>query len=208
MSKRCPPGVICLENITLIIIIVIVIVVLFFFYKISNVKYVLNINETKNNNKSDGGGGSGLFARPGYTFSNIRDDVLLNPYTPPLRDDNVFQNYSNNSPYKVPINIQTQSFDSNYRQIGILTRVGSHKETILPLMGKPLIANRDKWNFYTLSENNNLLKLPVSLNGRGCMSDTGCNNLYTGDIIRVDGYNDSFKVTTYESNTLKYIPYI
>ena len=75
-------------------------------------------------------------------------------------------------------------------------------------MGKPLIANRDKWNFYTLSESNNLLKLPINHNNKRCMGENGCDNLYTGDTVRVEGYNDSFKVTTYESNTLKYIPYL
>ena len=172
-------------------------------WNLKDEKYVLNINENQNGNSNN----QGLYPRPGYTFSNVRDDVLLNPYEPPVRDDRVFQG-SINSPNKVPINIETQSFDSNYRQIGILTRIGGNKETILPLMGKPLIVNRDKWNFYTLSESNNLLKLPISHKNRKCMSQNGCDDLYTGDTVHVDGYNDSFKVTTYESNTLKYIPYI
>ena len=48
----------------------------------------------------------------------------------------------------------TQSIDTNYRQVGILTRIGSDKETVLPLMGRPLMTNRNRWNFYALSENN------------------------------------------------------
>lgn len=209
MTSKCPPGVICIGNITLFILAVIVLVICYLFYMImmrwnlKNEKYVLNINENQTGNSNN----QGLYPRPGYTFSNVRDDVLLNPYEPPVRDDRVFQGPTN-TPNKIPINIETQSFDSNYRQIGILTRIGGTKETILPLMGRPLIVNRDKWNFYTLSESNNLLKLPISHKNRKCMSQIGCDNLYTGDTVHVDGYNDSFKVTTYESNTLKYIPYI
>ena len=198
---RCPPGVICIGNITLLIIILIIIIVCYILYSMTNSRYILNINNNKRESNN------GLYPRPSYTFSNIRDDVLLNPYEPPVRDDRVFQG-SINSPNKLPINIETQSFDSNYRQIGILTRIGGNKETILPLMGRPLIVNRDKWNFYTLSESNNSLKLPISYKRRKCMDQNGCDNLYTGDTVHVDGYNDRFKVTTYESNTLKYIPYI
>ena len=199
MSK-CPPGVICIGNITLGIIILIIIVVCFMMYNMASKKLVLNINNNEETSK-------GLYPKPSYTFSNVREDVLLNPYEPPVRDDRVFQG-ALDTQFKVPINIETQSFDSNYRQIGILTRIGGNKETILPLMGRPLIVNRDKWNFYTLSEGNNSLKLPISYKRRKCMDQTGCDNLYTGDTVHVDGYNDRFKVTTYESNTLKYIPYI
>ena len=198
--SRCPPGVICIGNITLGIIILIIIVVCFMMYNMASKKLVLNINNNEETSK-------GLYPKPSYTFSNVREDVLLNPYEPPVRDDRVFQG-TLETPFKVPINIETQSFDSNYRQIGILTRIGGDKETILPLMGRPLIVNRDKWNFYTLSEGNNSLKLPISYKRRKCMDQTGCDNLYTGDTVHVDGYNDRFKVTTYESNTLKYIPYI
>ena len=161
-----------------------------------NVSNILNKEQTKN----------GLYPRPGYSFSNIENDVLLNPYQAPLRDNRIFPN-QNSFPNKVPINVATQSFDSNYRQVGILTRIGG-KETILPLLGRPRIANRDKWNFYTMSENNNLLKLPITHKGRKCMSENGCDDLYSGDTVKVDGYNDVFKVTTYENSAPQYIPYI
>ena len=164
-------------------------------------EYVLNISNTNPPNSTS----TGLYPRPGYSFSNIENDVLLNPYQAPLRDNRIFPNA--NYPNRVPINVPTQSYDSTYRQIGILTRIGD-KETILPLLGRPLITNRDKWNFYTLSESNNLLKLPVSHKGRKCMSQNGCDDLYTGDTVKIDGYNDSFKVTTYENDSPQYIPYL
>ena len=33
------------------------------------------------------------------------------------------------------------------------------------------------------------------------------NGLYNDDIVYIDGYNDAFKVTLYENNTIRYIPY-
>jgi len=172
--------------------------------------YVINIDANQNqdsNQAPNRDSNRGLFPRASYSFSNVENDVLLNPYQAPLRDNRLFPNLNFLS-NKIPINVPTQSFDTNYRQIGILTRIGGDKETILPLLGRPLITNRDKWNFYTMSETNNFLKLPISHNGRKCMSDLGCNDLYTGDTVIVDGYNDSFKVTTYENNLPQYIPYI
>ena len=35
-----------------------------------------------------------------------------------------------------------------------------------------------------------------------------CDDLYTGDVVYVDGYDSDFKVTTYENDMPKYIPYI
>ena len=137
----------------------------------------------------------------------IENDVLLDPYEGPIRDDRLFP-HGNIYSSRLPINIATQSFDTSYRQIGILTRLDNTKPTILPLMGRPLITNRDKWNFYTMSDKNNMIKLPIKYKERKCMTDVGCDNLYTGDIVYVDGYDTNFKVTTYENDTLKYIPYI
>jgi hypothetical protein len=215
MAKKCPPGVICIENMTLFFIISLLLLILYLVYNkyinfsnstdkkllSSNIEYNLNVNE--NNGLS-----RGLYPQPGSSYSNIENDVLLNPYQAPLRDNRIFPNSNIYFANKIPINIKTQSYDTNYRQIGILTRIGGNKETIIPLMGRPLITNRDKWNFYAMSENNNMLKLPVSFKGKKCMSDNGCDDVYTGDTINVDGYNDSFKVTTYENNTPQYIPYI
>ena len=233
MPKKCPPGVICIENMTLVFIVSFVLLVSYFGYNrlinytqnsnrslSNNIAYNLNV-ETRDSTKNQSN--TGLYPQPGYSYSNIENDVLLNPYQAPLRDNSRFPNNNNNNnsfTKKMPINVATQSYDTNYRQIGILTRNSGDKETIIPLMGRPLIANRDKWNFYTMSENNNMLKLPVSLlknkaktscqsnTYTKCMGQNGCDDLYTGDIVHVDGYNDSFKVTTYENNAPQYIPYI
>ena len=212
MPKKCPPGVICIENMTLIFLLLLILLVSYLGYNrlmnytqnkgsvSSNIEYNLNVGSRNSSN--------GLYPRPGYSFSNIENDVLLNPYQAPLRDNRIFPNINNLFQHKMPINIATQSYDTNYRQIGLLTRKNGDKETILPLMGRPLITNRNRWNFYTMSENNNMLKLPVSHGNKKCMSQNGCDDLYSGDIVNVDGYNDDFKVTTYENNMPQYIPYI
>ena len=218
MAKKCPPGVICIENITIIFLILISVVALYIMYVIFQKQNNLRTNYIINQNHHgyENGQNSGLYVRPSSSFSTIENDVLLNPYEPPLRDNrivpgqNYSQNYSQNNTNvikRMPINVPTQSFNSAYRQVGILTRIGA-KETALPLLGRPLITNRDKWNFYTLSETNAMLKLPITYKGRKCMDENGCDDLYTGDTVKVEGYHDAFKVTTYDNNNLQYIPYI
>ena len=98
----------------------------------------------------------------------LMGDVLLNPYQAPLRDDRYFPTIMGGM---LPINVPTQSVNTTYRQVGILTR----GDTILPLMGKPLFTNRDKWNFYTMNDKNNMIKLPLSNKGKSCTSEcTDC----------------------------------
>ena len=46
--------------------------------------------------------------------------------------------------------LKHKSNDHDYSQIGVLNRING-KETILPLMGKILISNRSKWQYYTIS---------------------------------------------------------
>jgi hypothetical protein len=132
-------------------------------------------------------------------------DVLLNPYDAPLRDERVFNN--TNNPINIPINIPTQSVNTNYRQLGILTRV-NRDDTILPLMGRPLIVNRDKWNYYTMNDKNNMIKLPISFKNKSCTSNIGCDSVYNGDTVYVEGYSDLFRVTLYDNATMEYIPYL
>lgn len=207
---KCPPGVICVENMTLLFIVIIVALTIMMIFYINNIKNVSSIKEIVKKNVnivSDNRDSKGLFPSPSYSFSNVENDVLLNPYEGPLRDNRLFPSLNIFSS-RLPINIPTQSFDTTYRQIGILTRISGTNEMILPLMGRPLITNRDKWNFYTMSDKNNMVKLPIRFNGRNCTSDLGCNDLYTGDVVKVEGYNDDFKVTTYENDMPKYIPYI
>ena len=200
MPKRCPPGVICVENITVLFVLIIVGGV-FLYLKMNTFKY-------NQNNKiivKENGNASGIFPRASYSFSNLENDVLMNPYNAPLKDDRV-NPVNNLDPRGVPINVPTQSVNASYRQVGILTRLNGDGENILPLMGKPLFTNRDKWNYYTMTDKNNMIKLPITHKGRSCTNEYGCDSMYNGDTVYVEGYNDAFKVTMYENNTMQYIP--
>ena len=204
--KKCPPGVICVENVSFCLLCIILLVICFFIY----MNFKNNTNNTNNNitfeNKRDG-----LFSSflPSWPYNNLQKDVLLNPYDAPYKDERYFvQNIPVNA---VPINVSTNvgAVDTTYRQMGIITPLnGASKDNILPLMGRPLFTNRDKWQYYTISNQHNNVKLPISFKGRSALTDYGVDKIYNGDTIYVEGYNDAFKVTIYENDTIKYLPFI
>ena len=200
MSKRCMPGVICIENVTVVIfLLIIVAIVLFFnFYN----KPTTTMHPASRQEQP----------APAIRFLpqlfNPPQDILMNPYAPPMRDDRYFPDRTFGDPRGMPINIQTQTAtDTPYRQMGILTRLDG-VEMILPLMGRPLFTNRDKWNFYTMNDKTNMIKLPITYNGKNCTSEYGCDNLFDGTIVRVEGYNTDFRVTMYDNQVMRYIPFL
>jgi hypothetical protein len=199
-GKRCPPGVFCIENVSLTLMILAAVALLVYFLKPLNSGQPMQQMQQMQHMQTHP---SMFQSRANYGVSNSQGDVLLNPYVPPMRDDRATLDVR--GPV-VPINVSTQgAANAEYRQVGILTRI-SGPETILPLMGRPLFRNRDKWQFYTISEKSNFIKLPVSVKGRSCTNEYGCDNVYNGDTVYVEGYNDAFKVTAYENAVLQYLP--
>lgn len=199
MPRRCPPGVLCIENVTIMFICVIFIILggAIYFYN-RRVPYNQPAQHTNDVNL--------MFTGPREMPRGRGNDVFYDLYKAPLRDDRCMT-ASGDMRGAVPINVSTQSCDdAPYRQLGILTRHGGKDETILPLMGRPLFMKRDKWNFYTMNDKNNMIKLPVKVKGKSGTSEVGCDNLYTGDIVFVEGYNDAFKVTTYDNDIVRYLP--
>ena len=197
--KKCPPGVMCIENFSMVFIAVcaVIIVYLFFNNNRHSPSEKIVIKETQRENV---GGSVGFFGLS-WPYTNLPSDPLLNPYAPPLRDERYF----------VPINVSTNvgavPENTSYRQLGILTATNS-KGSILPLMGRPVFTNRDKWQYYTMSDQNNSVKLPVSRNGKSCTNEYGCDRLFNGDTVYIEGLNEPYRVTMYDNDTIRYLPAI
>lgn len=135
-----------------------------------------------------------------------RNDPLTNLHAPPEKDGMYFRRDSGD-PRGIPINVQTRSVNTNYQQMGLLTRRSG--ELILPLMGRQLTTGNYKWQYYTMTTTGNMnTKLPISLNGKSCTSEYGCDSLSNGDVVYVEGYSDTFRVTLYENSTFNYIPFV
>lgn len=197
-SRKCSQGMICIENATISFIFIIIAVIFLFHYKWTREKIIINENIQPN-----------LSFFPFNMGTGLREDVLRNPYSPPLKDESIYLNPSYNIPINsVPINIPTNSYDTTYRQVGILSseKNMNGEKSIIPLMGRPINNGRDKWQFYSITNNN--VKIPISNKTKSCTNEYGCDNLYNGDTVYAEGYDDVFKVTMYENDTLRYIPYV
>ena len=201
MPKKCPPGVICVENITLVLIFFIIVVMGYLFY-----------SQYKRQNKDMIPATSSLFntevrLNPLASISS-RNDPFNDPYSPPLKKDGYYHPTDSGDVRGVPVNIQTRGLNLDYEQMGILTRLGGG-DLILPLMGRRTMTGRDKYEYYAISNTGNInTKLPISVNGKSCTSEYGCDDINNGDTVYVQGYNDAFQVTMYENSNFRYIPYL
>tara|TARA_B100000073_G_scaffold346304_1_gene357400 strand:+ start:226 stop:813 length:588 start_codon:yes stop_codon:yes gene_type:complete len=194
--KKCPHGTICIENMTLFFILFFIGIIVYFWYnrtKNTNTKNVQVVEETEY-----------VAMTPNYPYNNAYitpfnkpANVYQDPYVPPLKDNR----------YIVPINIETNSINTEYRQVGILTPVNSSKTEILPLMGRPRNPSRYKWQYYTISNSYGGpgLKLPLSFKGKSATSEYGVDEVSNGDTMYAEGYNQALKVTVYDNDTIRYL---
>jgi hypothetical protein len=83
------------------------------------------------------------------------------------------------------------------QQMGIL--VGEGGET-LPLYGKEVRGRRDRYHYYTTTGGENLYPIPVTHDGRDCVDDIGCQELYGNESVTVTGKTGSFNVTMYRTD--------
>jgi|TARA_B100001287_G_scaffold276825_1_gene289801 hypothetical protein len=202
VKKTCIPGLFCIENMTMFLLFVLLITVVYMYYS-----HIIKPSLEKTSSTS--------FSQPIVVVPPQNKDVATPNLVPiptrttnPLTDVNAPPLKNENEGFMLPININTRGPELNYTQMGILTRENSKDDMILPLMGRRSSTGRDKYQYYTMSNSagNINTKLPVSLKGKSCTSDLGCDEIFNGDSVYVEGYNDTFRATIYENALYKYIP--
>ncbi len=203
MGKKCVPGMFCIENMTLFMLFIVLILLVYIYYNFSR----------QNIGSSQIATGTIINVPPRAVIGPLqaistRNDSFNDPYAPPLKKNEYYQSREGSDIRPRPmIPIQTQGGNGNYSQIGILTRANGRDDMILPLMGRRNFNGRDKWQYYTISNNGNInAKLPVSVNGKSCTADRGCDEIYNNDAVYVEGYKDVFTATIYESDNFSYSP--
>ena len=187
MGKKCIPGVLCIENMTLFLLFFILVVLLYLYYTtIKQQQQVLPQQQPQ------------VIVLGGMNNLPPQNDSLMQPSMNVAIPNNAIPNNA------IPVNIESRGRPSAYTQVGILTR---EKDLILPLMGRKL--TRDKMQYYTISNTGNMnTKLPISKNGKSCTGEYGCDEVFDGDTVFVEGYADTFKATIYENSRFNYIPYL
>ena len=200
VKKTCIPGLFCIENMTVFLLFVLLVTVVYMYYT-----HLIKPSLEKTSTTS--------FSQPIIIAPPINTEVATTHLIPvPTRTMDPLTNINapplKNEGYVLPINISTQGPELNYNQMGILTREQGKDDMILPLMGRRSSTGRDKYQYYTMSNSSGNIntKLPVSVKGRSCTSDLGCDEIFNGDSVYVEGYNDTFRATIYENALFKYIP--
>lgn len=193
MAKKCAPGVFCIENMTLAIVSIVFFILAYIIYLISKQQMPIII-----------------FPKvAAETGCNSRPNVILDPYGPPLRSDDMYFPKDSGDVRGLPFiprhGIETRGLSMDYTQLGILTRENG-SDMILPLMGRRLTRS-DKWQYYTISNTGNVnTKLPISYRGKSCSGEYGCDEIMNGETVYVEGYKDIFHVTVYENGRFSYNP--
>lgn len=112
----------------------------------------------------------------------------------------------------IPINVQTQGYPDTYQQIGVLTAPGgtnmsaSPNRTVIPLFGRKLTTNRDRWNYYTRTDGMNPVQVPLEFKRRNCDDDTGCDEIITGDSVGVPILGQAYTANVFRYSTPRYLP--
>jgi hypothetical protein len=86
--------------------------------------------------------------------------------------------------------------NTDFQQLGTLSSMDD-TNTILPLFGKKLFKNR--WTYYTTTDNEQNLRIEIIHSERNCMKDQiGCDMIYNDDVVTIPSYNNKqFKVFLY-----------
>lgn len=200
-KKTCIPGLFCIENVSFFLLFLLLLIVIYLYY------VNLTSQSSKKSFQEKVVQPVIVMAPPLAQYNTSLLPQPSNPLTsdfaPPLK--NMQPTYSKG----IPINMKTRGMEQEYNQVGILTR-NSGKEEILPLMGRKAVSARDKFQYYTMTNTagNINTKLPVSVNGKSCTSEIGCDEIHNGDTVYVEGYNNTFKATIYENSLYRYIPFV
>jgi hypothetical protein len=120
----------------------------------------------------------------------------------------VVDNNSKNNDDRLPIYPKKlpKYYSPEYQQIGVLTSNETDKEpVVLPLYGRQINNRTDRWQYYTATDKNNMMRLPLVFEGRDCEDDVGCKEMYTGDQLTIDVYAGRiFTATVYKKDAPRY----
>lgn len=107
------------------------------------------------------------------------------------------------------INHPTRGEPSEFQMLGLLTSErsdGVDEPIMLPLLGRQLYNGSQKWEYYAGSDKLHPAKISIDFNNKTCSDDTGCDEIYNGDLVYVPTYNRNFRASIYKKEIIRYIP--
>ena len=180
MAKKCPPGVLCMDwnFVTLLVLVVLV--------ALGSAVYF------------------GVLNRPATGSQELGPKIYVvnTPQPPPPVDLGLGPGVR-----RGPMTLATRPGGDRYQQVGILTGAGGSSgsaapdRTILPLFGRELDSRRGKWSYFTRTDGNNPVQVPVRYKNRVCDDEmVGCDEVSNDDQVHVPSLGRSFAATVYRRN--------
>jgi len=96
--------------------------------------------------------------------------------------------------------IPTRGLPDAYQQMGVITGADGK---VLPLYGRRVAARSDYFNYYTRTDTYNPVALPVTFKKRDCQDNQGCQEVFSGDDIRISPTGEVAKVMLYGLDGLR-----
>jgi len=190
----CPPGVFCLSE---GILLVLGVALLFLFIVI----YMMKAPHTIVFPSSHGTPTS--YAQPPIMIQQAGGDSRYDRAPQPLRDWMGRPEFPPRGGLStLPFNIPTQGLPESFQSVGVIN-VG---EQVLPLYGRRTAGSSDRWNYYTRTDTYNPVPVPVQFGRRDCMDDTGCQEIMSGEDVKIDALRKEGKTNIYRMGGPKYIP--
>lgn len=98
--------------------------------------------------------------------------------------------------------IATRGAPEAYQQMGVLT---THDGKALPLYGRRTAPRSDYFNYYTRTDTYNPVALPVMVKKRDCQDNSGCQEVMSGDEVKLAATGEHAKVTLYGFDGPRYV---
>jgi len=86
--------------------------------------------------------------------------------------------------------------------MGILKTAGGQ---MLPLYGRRTTRS-DRFQYYTRSDTANPIPLPIRYKRHDCQDDIGCEELFSGESVKIVPTNDEATATIYRFDGPTYVP--
>lgn len=99
--------------------------------------------------------------------------------------------------------IATRGAPESYQQMGVI--MGSDGKP-LPLYGRRVAPRSDRFNYYTRTDTYNPVALPVSFKKRDCQDNLGCDEVSSGDSVKISPTGETAKITLYGFDGPRYSP--
>jgi hypothetical protein len=97
----------------------------------------------------------------------------------------------------------TRGLPEQYQSMGVLK---TNDNQLLPLYGRRTAYRSDRYNYYTRTDTNNPVPLPISYKRKDCQDDIGCDELSSGDEISIVPTGQHASATIYRFDGPMYLP--